>query len=235
MFSILLQLLDYRCSLIHSDCHQNGIPEWFKHSFTGYYAAVTIPSCLKDDNKWMGVAAVCLLQVQAHPAVSMIESESSNYLCKCTIRTHEFAFAPVPHAWREHRSFSSHVLCFFYLPWVCFPKRLNQSSTVQVSFETNDPCLEVQSCGIHLLYELDVAGFINTCLQCFGGGLQRALPSQIDEATFESGWFNLVDDILSWYVSLSFILLYKQFNKVNCSQVSTFFVIWISSLLLVAN
>ncbi|KAM5574594.1 disease resistance protein RUN1 [Rosa sericea] len=217
-----LEVLDYKSCPLSSGCEENEIPEWFSNIDTGSSIRISIPAGLKDDEQWMGVSAVFL--IKGHPHFSDIESESEtpNYFYKCTVVTQECQVEPVLLEWNHLNCirYSSHFLCLFYVPCRFFPKRLNESSVMWAVFETNNPCMEVQKCGIHLLFEQGVAGFIQTFMPPIlgiGGRMHdhdpllainasRIVPSddcinltEVDKATIDSGWFNLVvDHTLRW-------------------------------------
>ncbi|CAL9019761.1 unnamed protein product [Prunus brigantina] len=74
-------------------------------------------------------------------------------------------------------------------------------------FETNNPCMEVKKCGVRLVYEQDVAGFIQTLLQCVTTGPQphQIVPyddykiiEEFDEDGFKTGWFSIVGNVWRW-------------------------------------
>ncbi|PQQ08657.1 uncharacterized protein Pyn_37441 [Prunus yedoensis var. nudiflora] len=162
---------------------------------------------LSEDRKWMGVALCAVFSVKGHPAVSRIETISgTSYFYQCKLRIRKFELEPVILESKLHPILGSHgFLCVFYVPCLFFPKMLNDSSVMGALFETNNPCMEVQKGGVRLVYEQDVAGFIQTLLQC----VTRRHPHQIvlsddcnlnevDEAAFKSGWLSIVDNILRW-------------------------------------
>lgn len=173
-----------------SVCALNEIPEWFSNVVTGDSIEISIPPDLKDNKKWMGVAAVFL--VKGHPAVSDSESDSetSDYLYRFKLRTHEFQLEPYLLDWKESCTFvrfnSDRFLCFFYICHLRFPRMLNESSSMWALSETNSLCMEIQKCGIRLVYEQDVAGFIQTSMRCFDGGQHQIVLQEVDKATFES-------------------------------------------------
>ncbi|XP_050135380.1 TMV resistance protein N-like [Malus sylvestris] len=214
-----IELYDYKSHSIKAACYQNEIPEWFSGRATGDFISIPVPPDLKNEKKWMGVAIVFL--VKGKPGVAHVksDSEASDYFYKCRVETEEFQLEPFLLDWRHLNSIesSSELLCFFYVPCVCFPRMLNESFVIGTLFETNNRCMEVQKCGIRLVYEQDVEQFIQTFIpQSFGFGgrqqqqihlltkqNQQLIPSdpsnlKVGKATSESGWFNLDNDILRW-------------------------------------
>lgn len=85
--------------------------------------------------------------------------------------------------------------------------------------------MEVQKCGIRLVYKQDAAEFMQTFMQIiFGiehqpvhqiplvteeGQIihcdENSTMNDVEKATFEYGWFNLVDKVLRWYVEFKFV------------------------------
>ncbi|XP_024162476.1 uncharacterized protein LOC112169642 [Rosa chinensis] len=223
-----LELFDFRSSdsKIHAvGRDQTVIPEWFNIIASRCSIGHPLIPNLKDDKQWMGVAVCAIFSVKElqYPPVSGIEfdPETSNYFYRCTVGTAEFDLEPCILYDELHRhvvTSGSTFVCSFYVPWVHFPEMLNESFLMVAFFDTNNPLMEVKKCGIRLLYEQDIDGFIETLLQLeLDGGRQHLIPNflttgekpeipsntcelnEVDKALFESGWFHLVDDnILRW-------------------------------------
>ncbi|KAM5575895.1 hypothetical protein ABKV19_014704 [Rosa sericea] len=182
---------------IHID---NEIPEWFSTKSTGNFISIPIPPNLTDDYKWKGVASCAVFSVKGHnmSAISVIESgfETSNYLYQCTLETDLFSMKSSVFDGEEKHHFirsSSHLLLISYLASFHFSKQLNQSTVVGARFETNHPFMDVQECGIRLVYEQDdgwytklIPGDTGTCL------------NEVLDAIRESGWISEGDTCLKW-------------------------------------
>lgn len=216
--------MDLRSCTLQSGTPQSEIPEFFSHIVNGGNIEIPIYANMKNDRKWMGVALCALFSAKGNPIVSPTESDSetSNYFYQFQIGTNIFVLVPDPDSDRIiDLQTHSHFLCVFYASWLQFPVLLNKSSQMWASFNTSNPCMEVQQCGIHLVYEQDVAVFMQTFMQCaFGTERQpvhqtplvigkedqdipsddNSTPNEVDKATSEYGWFNVVDKILRWYV-----------------------------------
>ncbi|ONH89628.1 hypothetical protein PRUPE_8G005400 [Prunus persica] len=222
LFKKDLELLDLRSCTLQSGTPQSEIPEFFSHIVNGGNIEIPIYANMKNDRKWMGVALCALFSAKGNPIVSPTESDSetSNYFYQFQIGTNIFVLVPDPDSDRIiDLQTHSHFLCVFYASWLQFPVLLNKSSQMWASFNTSNPCMEVQQCGIHLVYEQDVAVFMQTFMQCaFGTERQpvhqtplvigkedqdipsddNSTPNEVDKATSEYGWFNVVDKILRW-------------------------------------
>ncbi|KAM5575910.1 hypothetical protein ABKV19_014715, partial [Rosa sericea] len=138
----------------------NEIPEWFSTISTSNPISISIPPDLTDDDKWKGVTMCAVFAVKGHTVLSVIESdlELSNYFYQCTMETDVFRMKPFIFDGEEirHLRSSSHLVLISYVAGWQFPKwELNQSTMVAAKFETNNPFMEVQKCGIRLVYEQD--------------------------------------------------------------------------------
>jgi hypothetical protein len=183
---------------IHID---NEIPEWFSSKSRGNFISIPIPPNLTDDKKWKGIAACAVFSVMGHntSAISFIESgfETCNYLYQCTMETDLFSRQPFLFNGEEQQRLirsSSHLLLISYSERFHVPKWVNHPTVVSARFETNNPFMEVQECGIRLVYEEDdgwytklIPGDTGTCL------------NEVEDAILECGWISQVDTYLKWY------------------------------------
>ncbi|KAL6210067.1 hypothetical protein ACLB2K_021005 [Fragaria x ananassa] len=198
-----LELLDYKSSPISSGCHGDEIPEWFSNVDSNSYIGQRMPPGLEDEEQWMGVSVVIL--VKGHPPVSEIEPETSNYFYKCIVGTEDFQLSPILLDWDKYLGslpFSSHFLFFFYVPRLYFSsKNLNQSRLMCAFFWTNNPRMEVQKCGIRLLFKQGIPEFIQTYIPpAFGQDRKHKVicefpvsseSENVDETSIDSGWLTL--------------------------------------------
>ncbi|ONH89630.1 hypothetical protein PRUPE_8G005500 [Prunus persica] len=205
-----LEELNYRFTPLQAVSYQTEIPEWFSHMVTECSIAIPPSPDLSDYRKLMGVALCAVFSVKGHPAVSCIGSDSgTSYFYQCKLPIHKF-FGSKPfilHG-KLHRKFGTDdFLWVFYLPRRFFPNVLSDSGVMGALFETNNPCMEVKKCGVRLVYEQDVAGFIQTFLQCVTTGPQphQIVPyddykiiEEFDGDGFKTGWFSIVDNVWRW-------------------------------------
>ncbi|KAM5575900.1 TMV resistance protein N [Rosa sericea] len=151
------------------------IPEWFNTISTRNPISISMPQSLTDDNKWNGFAACAIFSVKASRVKSV-----------------------------DFGSFglSSHLLVIFGIHRSEFPQRgLNQSTVVRAIFETTNPSMVVQKCGIRVLYEQDADWFYDInygrtiCLndvQDAASVLDSAYRNHVVDAASvrESGWLS---------------------------------------------
>ncbi|KAM5575912.1 TMV resistance protein N-like [Rosa sericea] len=184
-------------NVIHVD---NEIPDWFSTKSTGNFISIPIPPNLTDDYKWRGVASCAVFSVKGHnmSAISVIELgfETSNYLYQCTLETDLFSMKPSVFDEEEKHFFmrsSSHLLFISYTASFHFSKQLNGSTVVGARFETNNPFMDVQECGIRLVYEQDDGWYTKLIPGDTGTRLNEVL-----DAIQESGWISEGDTCLKW-------------------------------------
>ncbi|KAM5574750.1 hypothetical protein ABKV19_013941 [Rosa sericea] len=145
------------CALLAGD----KIPVWFSTTSIRNPISMSIPQNLADNNKWKGFAWCAIFSVKGHTALSLIEPDPDflNYSYQITLETDVAPLEPkVLELDETHRPFgsSSHLLVIFYKPSWEFPEwELNESTVVRAIFETTNPSMVVQKCGIRLLYEQD--------------------------------------------------------------------------------
>ncbi|KAK9930645.1 hypothetical protein M0R45_027678 [Rubus argutus] len=132
------------------------IPEWFNNTSTSNPISIPI-----GDKKWEGVATCAVFSVNNTTA----DVDFSNYWYQITVETDVMSLEPFV---VDHRELygrvrpSSDLRLIYFEPSKKFPKiGLKASTVVRARFETNNPFVVVQKCGIHLAYEQD-AGLLFT-------------------------------------------------------------------------
>ncbi|XP_004310255.1 PREDICTED: uncharacterized protein LOC101295301 [Fragaria vesca subsp. vesca] len=135
------------------------IPEWFSTISTRNPISIPIAQNLADDNKWKGFAACAIFAVKGHTELSHIEPDPdfSNYSYQIILETDVLRLEQhVLKLDSGHFGSSSHLLVMFCISSLRFPQwGLNQSTVVRAIFETTNPSMVVQKCGIRLVYEKD--------------------------------------------------------------------------------
>lgn len=193
-----MQLSDDLSNSGHAVFVDNEIPEWFSSVTTNNPISIQIPPNLTDDNKWKGVAACAVFSFKGRSAISLVEpdSKSSSYSYQCSVETDIFYMEPSildrEELIRVVRS-SSHILAIFYLSSCKFGTWLDRSTVMAARFGTNNPFMEVQKCGIRLVYEQD-AGWL---AKLFPGSIAIYL-NDVQDATVKPGWLSQVDKCLKW-------------------------------------
>ena len=176
----------------------NEIPEWFSTVSTSSSISISIPPDLLDDDKWKGVAVCAVFAVKGHTALSVIESDFklSDYFYKCIMETDVFPMNPFIFDGEEIRQLqsSSHLVIISHVHRLQFPKwELKQPTKLAAKFETNNPFMEVQKCGIRLVYEQD-AGWYTKLFP----GVNAICLNEIMDAMLKTGWLSHVDQYLKW-------------------------------------
>ncbi|KAM5575899.1 TMV resistance protein N-like [Rosa sericea] len=171
---------------------RDEIPEWFSTISTRNPISISIRhQNLADDNEWKGFAACAIFSVKGHTALTLIEPDPDflNYSCQVTLETDVMRLEPKVLEMELGRlGSSSHLLVIFFLSSWKFPQwGLNRSTVVRATFETTNPSMVVQKCGIRLVYEQD-AGWHS---RIFGEDDPIFLNEVEDDASvLESGWLS---------------------------------------------
>ncbi|KAM5575904.1 hypothetical protein ABKV19_014712 [Rosa sericea] len=169
---------------------RDDLPEWFSTISTRNHISISIPQNLADDNKWKGFAAGAIFSVKGYTELSLIEPDPDflNYSYQITLETDVVRLEPFGVLGVDFGGFgsSSHLLVIFSIPCWKFPQgALNESTVVRAMFETTNPSMVVQKCGIRLVYEQDAGWYYR-----ISGGKDICL-NEVDAASvFESGWLS---------------------------------------------
>ncbi|XP_062027383.1 TMV resistance protein N-like [Rosa rugosa] len=169
---------------------RDEIPEWFGTISTRNEISIPIPQNLADDNEWVGLAACAIFSVKGHTALSLIEPDPDflNYSYQITLETDVMRLKPyVFRVSARPLGSSSHLLVIFHIPHRKVPYgELNKSTVVKAIFETTNPSMVVQKCGIRLLYEQDAKLFSSIV----GVDHPTGLTEVEDAASAESSWLS---------------------------------------------
>ncbi|KAL6179774.1 hypothetical protein ACLB2K_046445 [Fragaria x ananassa] len=111
-------------------------PDWFITKSTRNPISISIPHSLVDDNKWKGFAACAIFAVKGHTYLSLIEPDPD--FCK-----YSYEIKLETDVILQRRALN-----------------LSQSTVVRATFETTNPSMVVQKCGIRLVYEQDAGWYI---------------------------------------------------------------------------
>lgn len=159
-------------------------PNWFTYQNIGPYIKLKLPAHLHDDSTWLGFTVYALYTIEKHRAG--FEQDSRIFLRFSGISEDQVPFAPYtafPLA-RDDFDESSQRLLVFYIPRLLF--QLSSCSHIAALFETNDPGVKVDMCGIRLVYEPDVNEFVQTLVEYM---------IECPEAYHQSISLNLLDQI----------------------------------------
>ncbi|XP_024191119.1 uncharacterized protein LOC112195031 isoform X2 [Rosa chinensis] len=136
-----------------------AILPWFNHQTIGSEALVLhLPPDLYNDKKWAGLAL--------YVAFTVPPGYTENILCRCSLSTSAGHAEAITIACSQGNFSGSRRLCFIHKPRARFPEQWNTCSYISAFFEVLTPVVDVEMCGIHLLYEQDLIGIIQTITHC---------------------------------------------------------------------
>jgi hypothetical protein len=146
---------------------QIAIPQgWFSYQNLESYIKMELPPNLLDNSTWMGFTIFAFYTVDKQRAGSSYKQDSTIFLSFCSLPAGD----EVPLAPYIAVSFSRDIfvelsrLLVFYKPRMLF--QLNPCSHIWASFGSDNRDVKVEMCGICLVYEQDVEGFVQILVQC---------------------------------------------------------------------
>ncbi|XP_004310270.1 PREDICTED: uncharacterized protein LOC101301643 [Fragaria vesca subsp. vesca] len=145
---------------------RDEISEWFTTISTRNPISIPMPQNQADGNRWKEIAACAIFAFKGHTALSLIEPDPDflNYSYQITWETDDVRLEPdvleLDSAELGRFGLSSHLLVIFSISRSVFPLReLIQSTVVRAKFETTNPSMVVQKCGMRLVYDQDDGWF----------------------------------------------------------------------------
>ncbi|KAK9933058.1 hypothetical protein M0R45_020271 [Rubus argutus] len=193
----------------------NKIPVWFDHTSTSN--SILIPT---GDKKWKGVATCGVFSVNNTTA----DVEFSNYWYQITLETDVVSLEPFVFDRKVYEGVrpTSDLCLTHYEPSSSFPKSgLNASTVVRARFETNNPFVVVQKCGIRLAYGKDAGwGFFNGVGRYFplshvSTKLEKFIPPSEEDHSTHVLRKNMESVLQRYLEALNRTIVYK-FNLSGC-------------------
>ena len=122
---------------------------------------IPVPPNLYNDSTWMGLVLYTSLAVDVNEITNILNLEIPIVLT-CNLKTHVGSVGTF-RACRLTKEYIRHLLRGgFYMGIRWFQTSLDQCSSIKASFSFNCTGLEVQKCGLRLLYRNDVEEFMQT-------------------------------------------------------------------------
>lgn len=148
---------------------QIAIPSsWFSYQNLGSYIKIDWPPNLHDNPRWMGLAVYALYTIDKQRDVSSYIQNPTVFLRIFSLSASgEVPLAPgidIPLSKNLFMKSSHQILLIHYIPRNRF--QLNRCSHIWASFGSDNRDVKVQMCGIRLVFEYDVEGYLQTLVQC---------------------------------------------------------------------
>lgn len=123
-----------------------------------------LPPNLHNDPKWMGFAVCAFYTVNKNPVDPSLDSKLRLIFCGLSAGDGApsgrlLSFPLSRDIFKENKR-----LLVFYIPRVLL--QLNQCSEIWASFGSESPSVEVEMCGINLVYEHDIKEFVEVLVKC---------------------------------------------------------------------
>lgn len=171
-----------------------AILPWFSHQSIGRVvlsekegigsvAALPLPPLLHSDQQWVGFSLYVAFTLP--PGVFREKYCSFHcclYACEGGVQHHLTLVSPGPGGEKY-----THRLLVIHIPRVRFPQELTQFPCINASFKSLTPGLEVEMCGIRVVYEQDLQGLIQTIAHCTLSSQPAAYFGRDDETVMLEG------------------------------------------------
>ncbi|XP_040995190.1 TMV resistance protein N-like [Juglans microcarpa x Juglans regia] len=162
-------------------------PPWFIDHRFGRSIRIPLPVNLYDDIRWIGFAVYACFAVKENTSVSH-DSKLTSRNFSCLLSTDDGCiqsstiFPLTRDIFRE-----SHRLLVFHIPRLSFTHKLNQQNAIRALFGTSSSDVEAHVCGMRVVYEHQVEGFVQAVVDCILGspegyhqGYKRSLVHQLN-------------------------------------------------------
>lgn len=148
---------------------QIAIPSsWFSYQNLESHIKMDWPPNLHDNPRWMGLAVYGLYTIDKQQDVSSYKQDPTVFFRIFSLSASgAVPLAPgidFPLSKDGFMKSSQRILLIFYIPRKLF--QLNRCSHIWASFGSDNQGVKVQMCGIRLIFEHDVEGYLQTLVQC---------------------------------------------------------------------
>ena len=142
-------------------------PEWFSHQSPGSSVTIPLPSNLREDSCWIGIAlftTVVILENLNNVSSEQDDEISIDFICRsdiievprinCHLKISECLF---------HATTSFHASSFglkVLIPAGKLKDHLEDCSCIRAVIRIKCTCFEIKMCGARVLYEQDLVKFI---------------------------------------------------------------------------
>ena len=140
-------------------------PEWFSHQSPGSSVTIPLPSDLRDDSSWIGIAlftSVVILENLNNVSSAQDGEVSIDFICRsdiievsrinCPLNVTGYLPVPLFHA----SSFGLKIL----IPAGILKDHLKDCSCIRAFIRSKCTYFEIKTCGARVLYEQDLVKFI---------------------------------------------------------------------------
>ena len=147
-------------------------PCWFTRKNLGPSIEMPLPADVYDNSTWLGFTICALYRIQMRAGFSY-KLHSTIFLRHSSLSaSDEVSFAsyttfPLSTDVFDESPQDSGRLVVFYIPRRGF--QLKQCDHIGASFESSDPAVQFEMCGIRLVYEQNVPEFVQTLVECMLG------------------------------------------------------------------
>lgn len=141
-------------------------PSWFIAHGLGNSISMSLPPNLYDDKRWIGFALYASFAVHnEHQTVSRDSKVSRSFFCLlCTEDGCLQSFIVLPLT--RDIFVESHRLLVLHIPRGFFTHKLNQRKSIRALFGGFNSDVEVEVCGMRMVFEGDLEGLVQRIFDC---------------------------------------------------------------------
>ncbi|XP_040997963.1 disease resistance protein RUN1-like isoform X2 [Juglans microcarpa x Juglans regia] len=141
---------------------QTEIPKWFSHQKYGSSVLIRIPPDLYENSSWKGIV-LCAIFVVHKDLISSISPSQDPYFHKFRLRLDmDGGLVDCPQVFSipKDRFHAGSFGLWLYLSHERFRDNLDERNCISPSITTHSPDVEIKACGARILYDTDMAEFV---------------------------------------------------------------------------
>ena len=141
---------------------QTEIPPWFSHQRSGSSVSVPLPAELFKDERWKGIALCVIFEVHTNSNEASPGQDSKcfhEFTCRLDIDGGLKDCPLVYNVPKEIFHVGSYGL-WLYISRARFKDHLDERNCISPLITTNSQDIEIKMCGVQILYEHDMAEFV---------------------------------------------------------------------------
>ena len=171
--------------------------QWFFQHSVGRFVVCYLPKNLFDVESWVGFSLYAVLKMRPSYLHKIYSGSETPPVLHIDLHSHgsstshitSFTDLPINIAY-------SRQVFLFNAPRVYFGQELNQCWGVSTLFRTSIPDVEIQMCGIRVIYDQDLEDVVNIITEC-----ELNTPGDVDPQSRYQAYVYLVQDLLYMFES----------------------------------
>ncbi|XP_048319291.1 uncharacterized protein LOC125418508 [Ziziphus jujuba] len=143
---------------------------WFFHQSVGSMVICYIPPNLFDNKSWIGFSLYVTLKGHPYDLLNNDNDSVTPHSLYIDLHTHGSSISHVATVTLPIDAKYSNQLLLFHAPQQFLKEELNHCWEVSAFLRTGNPDVEVEMCGIRVVYKQDLGDLIEMIFECALGG-----------------------------------------------------------------